>query len=90
MATIRHKRWKVKYVKLPKTKDGDVTPPGEKPRIMRIADRLLRRPAVLLETLIHEAIHAGLPDLTEDTVDEVAYDIARLLVREGFWLKEAQ
>lgn len=36
-----------------------------------------------LETIIHECIHAALPDLDEDCVNELARDIVRLLRRMG-------
>ena len=37
-----------------------------------------------LDTTIHELIHACQPDLAEDTVEEVASDIARVLWRMGY------
>jgi hypothetical protein len=38
----------------------------------------------LLDTLIHEAIHARWPDLAEEAVEEVATTIAHLLASQGF------
>ena len=37
-----------------------------------------------LDTTIHELIHACQPDLAEETVEEVASDIARVLWRLGY------
>lgn len=37
-----------------------------------------------LDTTIHECIHAGLPDIKEDTVSEFATDLARVLWRLGY------
>lgn len=38
----------------------------------------------LLDTLIHEVIHARWPDLHEDAVEEVATTLAGILDAEGF------
>ena len=37
-----------------------------------------------LDTVIHELLHAALPDLDEDAVNTTASDIARLLWRLGY------
>lgn len=37
-----------------------------------------------LDTIIHECLHACQPDLAEETVEEVASDIARVLWRMGY------
>ena len=38
----------------------------------------------LLDTLIHEVIHARWPDLSEEAVEEVATTLAGILDAEGF------
>ena len=38
------------------------------------------------DVIIHEALHACLPDLSEDAVNETASDIAKLLIKLG-WSK---
>lgn len=35
----------------------------------------------MLATLIHEALHASLSDLCEESVDQVSNDLARLVLR---------
>jgi len=37
-----------------------------------------------LDTIIHECLHAGFNDLKEDSVDEFASDLARILWRLGY------
>ena len=37
-----------------------------------------------LDTVIHELLHACQPDLAEETVEETASDIARVLWRMGY------
>jgi hypothetical protein len=39
---------------------------------------------VMLETLIHELLHAAFPDLKEETVTQVAHDIAVVLWDLGY------
>lgn len=38
----------------------------------------------LMDTMIHELIHARWPDLAEEAVDEIATTLARILDAEGF------
>ena len=38
----------------------------------------------LLETLIHEGLHASIPSLSEDAVDQAAKEITRLVRKFGF------
>jgi hypothetical protein len=38
-------------------------------------------PLELLDTAIHEGLHAALWDLSEDVIEEVATDIARFIAR---------
>ena len=45
---------------------------------------MLFRSLDLLDTLIHEVIHARWPDLHEEAVEEVATTLAGILDAEGF------
>jgi hypothetical protein len=51
-------------------------------RTITIADRLTGESE--LDTILHELLHACQPDLAEDTVDETATDVARILWRLGY------
>jgi hypothetical protein len=44
---------------------------------------LNQTPIDLLDTVIHECLHACYPDLDEDAVTEAATDIAKVLFRMG-------
>jgi hypothetical protein len=85
--SILGRRWKLLYADL-RVNDGDCDQPKEPNKTIRIAKRLLRQPSTRLETLIHEGLHAGLPDLKEETVETLACDLARLIRGEGYKLKE--
>jgi hypothetical protein len=37
-----------------------------------------------LDTIVHELLHACQPDLAEDTVEQTATDVARVLFRLGY------
>jgi hypothetical protein len=87
--TIRGKRWTVKGF------DGD-HPPGEKAKLFGLCDYATRTVWISntqteldrLDTLIHELMHAALPDLCEDAVAATASVIAvgvttDLLTRAG-------
>lgn len=76
---IRGKIWDVRYIPN-MTNDGECDEPSTKAKQIRIAQRCkgLRRLVVLL----HEGIHAGLWDLDESVVEELAEDLGRLIWRE--------
>ena len=42
-----------------------------------------QKPIDILDTIIHELLHAALPDLCEEAVLETATDIAKILTRLG-------
>jgi hypothetical protein len=77
--TIRGKMWDVRYVPNMRA-DGECDPPNKPGKEIRISRRCkgLRRLVVLL----HEGIHAGLWDLDESVVEELAEDLGRLVWRE--------
>jgi|694.fasta_scaffold55221_7 hypothetical protein len=56
------------------------TAPGPEIRI----SKKLRRGELLLDTLIHEALHASNWDLSEEFVDQFGSDMARILWRLGY------
>jgi len=81
-AVINRKRWGLRYLPMRRL-DGECDPPEKTGKEIRVARRLLRYPVALTETLIHEALHAGLWPLSEEAVAQIAADITRLLDREG-------
>ena len=42
-------------------------------------------PGLMLETVIHEVIHAQQPDMTEEAVERRAREIARVLIKTGIF-----
>lgn len=75
-------QWRLKFVRvadLPKDVLGICDhPPGRHPAI-RVRARQCKR--MLLDTTLHECLHASLPQLDEETVTQVASDLARVLIR---------
>jgi len=61
--------------------DGFLEEPGE-PRALMVNDKL--PPKQLLETLIHEAMHAIEPRMTEKRVDRISGELTRFLWRLGY------
>ena len=56
--------------------------PSDAPQ-KRILIALNQAPQDLLDTVIHECMHACLPDTAEESVTETATDIAKVLHRMG-------
>jgi hypothetical protein len=82
---IRGKRFKMVSKQMPPHTDGycqHPTTPGKEIGILKN----IRSSSVLLETLVHEMVHAALFDLSEDAVTETAESIARNLTRVGVTL----
>ena len=78
---IRGKIWEVVYKrKLPKDARGMCDSPEKKGKKITIKQNL--RGLVKLDTLLHEGIHAGLWDLDEEAVTELAHDLARMVWKE--------
>ena len=59
---------------------GECDSPTKKKKQIRILKKL--EGLELLRVLLHEAIHAGLWDLDEETVDELSTDLANLIWKE--------
>lgn len=79
---IRGKMYDLVYVPnstLPKD-DGECDPPTTPGKQIRVAKRC--KGLRLLIVLLHEALHAGLWDLDEAAVEELAEDAGRLIWRE--------
>lgn len=79
-------RWLLRFTRLRGQAAGWAQWPDEKtPQVERkilIDERLKGRS--LLETIIHECLHACCPQLSEETVTAAARDIARVLWALGF------
>ena len=78
---FRNRRFTVRRARLGKDLLGDCDYAG---RVIRIGASL--KGLELLDTCIHEALHACFPDLGEDAVDQTSEDIAVWLWAEG-WRK---
>ena len=81
--TFRGKRWRFLW----ETVRGNAVGYAERPgQTIQIDPRYCGRE--LLETIIHESLHACLWDLDEEAVTMTARDIARLLWRLGYRTEE--
>ena len=76
---IGDKRWKLTRDRRLRGRYGDCDYAA---RTIRICSTLVGLD--LLDTLIHEVIHARWPDLHEEAVEEVATTLAGILDAEGF------
>lgn len=83
--TIRGRRYRFQVARLKNPDDfGGCDPPDFPGKRIVVAHQLHGLP--LLDTIIHEGLHACCWDLHEDTVDEGATSIARMLWRAGYRL----
>jgi hypothetical protein len=57
-------------------------------RIIRV--RLGQSAEDMLDTIVHEALHASRPELDEDAVTKTANDVSRLLYRLGYRRQSSQ
>lgn len=80
--TILKKRWTLRFTRLPKGTDGECDPPETTGKEIRIQQPLDEKNQ--LETVIHEALHASDWHRSEEWVEEVARDLARILWRLGY------
>lgn len=72
----------LRFCKLPRKTRGLCDAPSTKGKTIKIAKHLEGEER--LEVLIHEMLHAGLWDLAEEAVAELAKDLARELTRLGY------
>jgi len=85
--TVNGKRWRLRYLDM-RTCDGECDPPDKPHKEIRIAQRLRKNVTALTETLAHEILHAVAWALSEESVEQMAADIARILDQEGCLRKE--
>jgi len=82
--TICRKTWRLRFVPhLGRAKRAECDSPRTTDKEIRIAGRY--RGKELIELILHECLHAGLWQLDEETVTEVAHDLARTLARKEIW-----
>ena len=82
--TFRGRRWWLRWKRFRLDQAGECEAPHVTGKTISIDPRLAD--LKLLETLIHEGIHACQWDLAEEAVHSTAADIARLLWRVGYRL----
>lgn len=79
---LNNRQWRLHFVKvadLPKDVLGVCDhPPGRHPSI---CVKARQSQLMLLDTTLHECLHASLPQLDEETITRVASDLARVLVK---------
>jgi hypothetical protein len=80
--TIRGRRWRLKYKRLPRDEFGRCDAPDTPEKCIFIRKGIKGRQE--LDTLIHEMLHAALWDLDETAVNDTARDIAVALWRIGY------
>jgi hypothetical protein len=82
--TILGKRWRLRFVPTLGAGNhrGDCDPPTEKGKSIRIASG--QDSESLMDTLIHEMLHAAGWNLDEEFVERFATDVARELTRLGY------
>ena len=80
-SNLRGKRYRFQSKRLPK--DHGTCDPRERPNKAISISRTIRSPMLMLDTLIHEALHGCLWDLDEAAITETAECIARVLIKAG-------
>lgn len=78
---ILGKVWKLRYVSIKKYY-GECDPPSFPNKEIRIAKGLSSEKE--LEILLHEMLHAAFWNLDESTVDRVAKDFSKALIKLGY------
>ena len=87
--TIRNHNWDLSFVdRLPSGDAGEMDPIGVPSKEIRVA--LQQTSVDVIDTLIHELLHAALPDISEEAIAETATDIARVLHRLGVRVEHAK
>jgi hypothetical protein len=79
---LRGKRWNLEVIDYLQDGSCGSIDPSDAPQ-KRILIALNQTPQDLLDTVIHECMHACIPDLAEETVTETSTDIAKVLHRMG-------
>ena len=79
---VRGHKWELVFMeRLPSGAAGECDDVSTPRKAIWIATQ--QKPIDILDTVIHELLHAALPDLCEETVLETATDIAKVLSRLG-------
>jgi len=84
---INGRRYRIRFAPLDDA-HGVCTSPHEPRPTITICDKLQGRD--LLQTLLHESLHAAGWWLSEEWVDDTAADLAALLIRLGYRKHEAR
>ena len=79
--TFSGQRYRIEIVVL-RHVEGDIDQPRTKGKTIRIKKGL--RGVQLLEVLVHEALHACFPELSEEAVERAGHDISTFVHRHGF------
>ena len=79
---LRGKRWNLETIEYLQDGSCGSIDPVDTPN-KRIIVALNQTPQDLLDTVIHECMHACLPDICEETITESATSIATVLHRMG-------
>lgn len=79
---VRGKKWDLRFTRVPNDADGFCDPPTATNKRIRISHSL--KDEALLNTTIHELLHAAMWDHAEEAVNETATDIANVLWRLGY------
>lgn len=80
---IRRKRWTLfSHEQSGRNTFGECDPVNAPSKQISVKPNVLGVAA--LDTLIHEMLHAAMPDITEDAIYETASDIARVLWALGY------
>ena len=87
-ATLNNRRWRIRFVK--KLPGGDLGSCQDSKKATERVIKIKRKQVEedVLDTLIHEMLHAIFPQLTEDTVYDAANDLSRTLYKAGYRLKD--
>jgi len=86
LVTVNGKRWQMQFGRTPTGWYGFCDTPNQPKKRIILRPSLRKNPQLLLDTTIHEMLHAGGPILDEDFVDTMATDIARALIKIGWRL----
>jgi len=78
---IRGQYWQIVWSKLPRSTLGLCDWAS---RTITISTSKRVKGELELDTICHEILHAAMPDLGEDAIEETASDIARVLTKLGY------
>jgi len=86
--TILGKRWNLRFVPWRRGRStyGYCEHPAEPGKEIVITDG--HSDQLMLDTLLHEFLHAGAWNLSEETVDQWSTDVSRILIKLG-WTRKA-